>query len=172
MTTHQPSGLYGGSTRSRATTSVGHLLPSQIATAATGVVFAAAGIAGFVVTGFERFAEPDSGGMLLGFHVNPLHNLVHLLFGVFGLIAWRTVRSSLGYAITMIVAYGAVLIAGLFAIGQEWNILAIDQADNWLHLAFVVVGALIAIEAGRELRNETTMSRTTTTAAPTTAARR
>lgn len=42
------------------------------------------GIAGFFLTRFSGFAEP-TGELLLGFEVNPLHNIVHLIIGSAGL---------------------------------------------------------------------------------------
>ncbi len=50
-----------------------------------GVVFLLVGLLGFVTTPFSL-----EGGLLLGlFPVNVLHNLVHLVFGVWGLVAGR-----------------------------------------------------------------------------------
>ena len=51
-----------------------------------GIVFLLVGLLGLVTTPFSL-----SGGLLLGlFPVNALHNLVHLAFGVWGLLAART----------------------------------------------------------------------------------
>ena len=63
------------------------------------------GIAGFFVTGFGNFLAntPDE---LLGFSVNPMHNLVHIAIGAF-LIAMTTGFSSA-------TAEGAMMGVGLF----------------------------------------------------------
>jgi hypothetical protein len=114
-----------------------------------GVVFLAAGIAGFVVTGFEDFAAHDTGDTLLGFEVNGLHNLAHLAFGVLGLVLWRTYRSARAFGLVLVFGYGAVLAFGIAAVGEDWNLLSINTADNWLHLGFVVLGAAIAALAHR-----------------------
>src|SRR3546814_14278039 len=65
---------------------------------AYGIVFLLVGIAGFVpglVTGPAPVtdapaAEAESAGHLIGlFPVNPLHNAVHIVFGIWGLAAYR-----------------------------------------------------------------------------------
>src|SRR5215210_4989237 len=47
------------------------------------------GVIGFFVTGFDDFAA-HTGESLLGFMINPLHNIVHLVIGVAGLLMGRT----------------------------------------------------------------------------------
>lgn len=70
--------------------------PIQKAAAAVGVVFLLVGVLGFVpgiTTDYDQlgFAGPESMAMLLGiFMVSILHNVVHLLFGVAGLLLART----------------------------------------------------------------------------------
>lgn len=62
-----------------------------------GAVFVLVGILGFVpgVTDYSdgmKAAGHDSGAMLLHlFHVSILHNIIHLLFGVVGLLMSRTI---------------------------------------------------------------------------------
>ena len=53
---------------------------AQTLTLGLGIVFLAAGIAGFAVTGIDDFFAHDTGEGLLWFGVNPAHNLLHLLF--------------------------------------------------------------------------------------------
>lgn len=70
-----------------------------------GGFYVAIGIVGFFVTGFDNFlANTDEA--LLGFSVNPMHNLVHLTIGAF-LIAMTT-----GFSTA--VAEGAMMGVGLF----------------------------------------------------------
>src|SRR3546814_4222442 len=70
---------------------------------AYGIVFLLAGIAGFVpglVTGPAPVteapaAEAETAGHLLGlFPVNPLHNIVHIVFGIWGLAAYRSLSGA------------------------------------------------------------------------------
>src|SRR5687768_14988616 len=79
--------------------------PLRNAARAVGVVFLLVGILGFipgVTTNYDTmtFAGPESDAMLLGiFEVSVLHNIVHLLLGVLGLIAARTASASRIYLI-------------------------------------------------------------------------
>jgi hypothetical protein len=53
--------------------------------ALVGLVFLAAGIVGFTRTGLNDFTEAQH-VFLLGFAVNSMHNLVHVVVGLLGLI--------------------------------------------------------------------------------------
>ena len=72
----------------------------QKAALAVGVVFLAVGVLGFIpgITanyGSMMFASHHSEALLLGlFQVSILHNIVHLLFGVAGLVLARTVPAA------------------------------------------------------------------------------
>jgi len=73
-----------------------------------GLLYATIGVLGFLVTGFGNVVQ-NTGDTLIGFHINPMHNLAHLLIGVF-LIAMSTRRD-------VAVAEGAVLGVALLSIG-------------------------------------------------------
>ena len=64
--------------------------PSQLLSLAIGIIYTVVGIAGFFVTGFENFAA-ETDKTLLGFEINPLHNLVHLAIGL-----WPATRTAPG----------------------------------------------------------------------------
>jgi hypothetical protein len=72
-----------------------------------GLFYVAIGVIGFFVTGFTGFTQNTS-DTLLGFAINPFHNLVHIGIGLF-LIIMTT-------AFTTAVAEGAVLGVGIFYI--------------------------------------------------------
>jgi hypothetical protein len=74
---------------------------SQGLTLLIGAVYTLVGLLGFVVTGVGDFAA-GTDKVLLGFELNPLHNLVHLLIGLAGLTMWRRLDT----------AYGWLLLAG------------------------------------------------------------
>jgi hypothetical protein len=113
--------------------------------AGVGALFLVIGIAGFFVTGFDNFAE-HTDETLLGFEVNPLHNLVHLLIGIAGLALARTLSGARSFGWILVVGYGLTLLYGLFAVDNpDANVLSINWADNWLHLASVLVGLVIAL---------------------------
>lgn len=142
----------GASARARADESqFRSMAPSQWLALATSVLFIAVGIAGFVVTGFDDFAEHDTGETLIGFEVNPLHNIVHLVLGLIGLgLVWR-VRGALTYGVLVAVGYGAAFVYGLFALDEDWDFLSLNEADNWLHLGLAVLGLIIAALAYRDI---------------------
>lgn len=112
-----------------------------------GLGFVVAGIAGF----FPTPADPPAGltqthgfGHALGIlPVNTLHNAVHLLFGVLGILASRgMLMSARGFAQLVAVAYALLAILGLLpATENTFGLIPIYGADVWLH-------AIIAVLAG------------------------
>src|ERR671932_475044 len=83
----------------------------QKAASLVGIVFLAVGVLGFVpgITtnyGSMQFASHDSAAKLLGlFQVSILHNIVHLLFGIAGLVLARTIRGAKNFLIVGGVIY-------------------------------------------------------------------
>ena len=71
-----------------------------------GAFYVLIGIVGFFVTGFDSFVQ-NTDEALLGFALNPFHNLVHLSIGAFLIIMSRQSAAS---------AEGACLGVGLFYI--------------------------------------------------------
>ena len=120
--------------------------PSQMLALAIGLAYTAVGIVGFAVTGFDDFAAADTGETLLGFELNPLHNIVHLIIGLAGLAMWRRLDYARAYGWALLVGYGATFVYGLFAVDEEdINILSLNAADNWLHLVSALAGLAIAL---------------------------
>jgi hypothetical protein len=119
--------------------------PSQLLTLAIGAVYTLVGIAGFLVTGFENFAA-ETDKTLLGFEINPLHNIVHLAIGLAGLALWRRLDTARTYGWLLAAGYGLAFLYGLFAAGNsDINFLSINGADNGLHLVSAVAGVAIAL---------------------------
>jgi hypothetical protein len=135
---------------------VAGLQPAQVLAGLVGLVFLALGVLGFVRTGFGDFAG-DQHAMLLGFAVNPLHNVVHLAFGVLGLLMASGSGLARLYGWLLFLGYGAVLLWGLALAGvfstnpveRLGNPLALNVNDNWLHLGLAAVGLLIAVLPAR-----------------------
>jgi hypothetical protein len=96
-----------------------------------GVSFLAVGVLGFILN--------PTGGELLGiFAVNVPHNLVHLLFGIFGIAAVLAGRSRIylqGVGVIYLLLTVLGFVPGLF-IGDEMllGLVHINLADNFLHL--------------------------------------
>ncbi len=138
----------------RTTSTMATRSPVQAAALAVGAVFLLVGILGFVpgvTQDFDTitFADPDSEAMLLGlFEVNILHNIVHLLFGIVGLVAARAWTSARNFLLWGGVVYLALWIYGMVIdFESSANFAALNTADNWLHLALgaamVALGALL-----------------------------
>ncbi len=104
--------------------------PQQLLAQVVGAVLTLVGVAGFL-----------TGGMLLIFGINALHNVVHLVSGVLGLAAgfyaggqWaRYYNQGLGVVYLLVTALGFV------APALTASLLAINPADNFLHLALGIV---------------------------------
>jgi hypothetical protein len=123
--------------------------PSQLLTLAIGAVYTLVGVLGFLVTGFDEFAA-ETDKTLLGFELNPLHNLVHLAIGIAGLVMWRRLDTARLYGWLLAAGYGAVFVYGLVAAGNsDINFLSINGADNGLHLASALAGLAIALWPAR-----------------------
>jgi hypothetical protein len=110
-----------------------------------GAVYLLVGIVGFFITGFDNFADNSQHEMLLFFMINPLHNIVHIVIGVAGLLLARTLAGARTYGWLLAVGYGAAFVYGLIAVGKSWDFLNINAADNVLHIATAAVGLLIAL---------------------------
>jgi membrane protease YdiL (CAAX protease family) len=110
-----------------------------------GIAFLAAGILGFIpgITtdyGDLSFAGNDSQAQLLGlFQVSVLHNVVHILFGVAGLVLARTWEGARGYLLGSGVIYVVLFLYGVIVdSGSDANFVPINGADNVLHLLLAV----------------------------------
>lgn len=125
--------------------------PHQTLALVIGAVYLLIGVLGFLVTGFDGFTEHDEGQTLLGFAINPLHNIVHLVIGLAGVLMWRTPRQARTYGWLLLVGYGAAAVYGLLVVDDpEANVLNINGADNVLHIASALAGLLIALWPRRD----------------------
>jgi hypothetical protein len=115
----------------------------QVLGLAFGAIYLIVGIVGFFVTGFDNFAGNEQDEMLLFFMINPLHNIVHILVGVAGLVLSRTLSGAKTFGLLLAVGYGLAFVYGVIAVGKDWDILNINWADNILHIASAIVGGVI-----------------------------
>ena len=126
--------------------------PVQKAALAVGAVFLLVGVLGFVpgvTSNYDQltFAGHHSDAALLGiFNVSVLHNLVHLAFGIAGIVLARTFNSARSYLIGGGVVYLLLFVYGLVIDhDSSANFVPVNNADNWLHLGLSV--AMIALGA-------------------------
>ena len=113
-----------------------------------GIVFLAVGVAGFI-PGLVTPLHPEhppvgmNGGQLLGlFPVNTLHNVVHLMFGLWGLAASRSLGGSVMYARGVAIIYAVLTIAGFVPnLNTLFGFCPLYGNDIWLHGLLALVAA-------------------------------
>ncbi|MDB5697767.1 MAG: hypothetical protein JWN69_571 [Alphaproteobacteria bacterium] len=115
-----------------------------------GIIFVIVGIAGFI-PGLSQMPHAEHPqlqvdayyGLLLGlFPVNILHNIVHILFGVWGLAAYRSLGGARLYARGVAVIYALVAIAGLVpGLNTGFGLVPLFGNDVWLHALLALAGA-------------------------------
>jgi hypothetical protein len=123
-----------------------------------GIVFLLVGILGFV-PGITRSLGDDPNlavenpghGLLFGlFHVNVLHNIVHILFGIWGLVAAGSFGAARGYFRGVGVAYLLLAIMGALpvtALQYTFGLVPIHGHDVWLHAVLALAGLYLGFAA-------------------------
>lgn len=115
-----------------------------------GIVFLLIGIAGFVPGITAPHSHPDVTvdaflGLELGlFPVNLLHNLVHIAFGVWGLIAASSYDATRGYFRSVSIIYVVLAIMGLITVANlhtTFGLIPLYGNDVWLHALIAAVAA-------------------------------
>ena|SRR3989344_4541032 len=101
-----------------------------------GIVLIIVGVLGFF-----------TGNTVLMFGVNTTHNVVHILSGI--LLAWAGFGSNGKNAKTTNITFGMVYllvaILGFAGISIVTDLLALNAADNWLHLTIGLVTTAIGL---------------------------
>ena len=106
-----------------------------------GVVFLLVGVLGLITEGGMSMAADPAPGALLGmFPINLLHNLVHLAFGVWGLVASRSFAGSRMYGLAGGAIYLVLACLGFIA-PTTFGLIPIGGNDIWLH-AVLGIGLL------------------------------
>ena len=118
------------------------ITPASLYAGVVGAVLVIAGIVGFFYS--SSFGSPGSVDDVIGvLDVNAWHNIVHLLTGGLGLLAFAAgTRASRTYALAFGAVYIVVAIWG-FIIGSGESILGfipINTEDNVLHVILGVLG--------------------------------
>ncbi|WP_457966530.1 DUF4383 domain-containing protein [Arthrobacter sp. D1-29] len=113
--------------------------PNRLIATVFGAVYLLVGLLGFAVTSGIGFFATEGANLII-FEVNPLHNVIHLAIGAALLYAGlksttlaRTVNAGVG------AVYLLVGVLGLFLLSSPLNIIALNGADNVLHLASAVL---------------------------------
>jgi hypothetical protein len=144
MTTHQPSTATDRE-------------PLRGIALLVGITFVLVGILGFVpglTTNVDDldFAGHHSGAELFDlFQVSVLHNIVHLLFGVAGLVMARRVDTARVFLVGGGVVYLVLWLYGMIIdLASEANFVPFDDADNWLHFGLGVGMIGLGLVVGRK----------------------
>ena len=129
----------------------------QLAAQVVGAVFLLVGILGFIPGITSNFgalgmAGHTSGALLLGvFQVSVLHNIVHLLFGVAGLLLARTPAQAKSFLLYGGIIYLILWLYGLIInLNSPANFVPVNTADNWLHFLLGVGMIALALLLSRE----------------------
>lgn len=143
-----PSGATGSTTQHERA-------PYQWLALIIGAIYLLIGIIGFFITGFDNFTEHNHDQTLLGFAINPLHNIVHVVIGLLGVLLWRTRPGARVFGWILAIGYGATSIYGLIVVDNpDANFLNINGADNVLHIASTLAGLAIALWRDRVQAHE------------------
>ncbi|MFL5385491.1 MAG: DUF4383 domain-containing protein [Longimicrobiaceae bacterium] len=107
-----------------------------------GVVFILVAVLGFLTDGGTSMtSDMATAPRLLGlFHVNLLHNVVHLLFGIWGVLAARTWPAARTYCRVGGIIYLVLMVLGFIA-PDGFGIVPLGGNDIWLH---AVLGLVLA----------------------------
>ena len=140
--------------------------PGQYFALIIGIIFVLIGVMGYI-PGLvkEPTATPDVAGLsftigygyLLGlFPINVLHNVVHLLVGLLGIVASVSLGSARLYSGALALFYGLLTVMGLIPATQSTlGLIPIFGNDVWLHgltAAIAVYFGFIATPDLLELR--------------------
>jgi len=130
--------------------------PNRLLATIFGAIYLLVGVVGFFVTSGVGFFATEGRNLII-FEVNPLHNIIHLaigaallLSGLGSVTAAKTANSTVG------AVYLLVGIVGLFLTTSALNIIALNGADNVLHLA----SALVLLTVGLSQDRATATART------------
>ena len=118
-----------------------------------GVVFLIVGAGGFIpgLTAMGHMGHPADAdvtmktmfGYELGmFPVNALHSAVHILFGIWGILAGRSAGGARTYFRAVAVIYAVLTVMGLVAgLQTTFGLIPLYGNDVWLHAVLAIVAA-------------------------------
>ncbi|OQW48879.1 MAG: hypothetical protein A4S09_12995 [Proteobacteria bacterium SG_bin7] len=116
-------------------------------TSIMGWIFLLIGVLGFIPglltpphVGDPSLAATDSYGRFLGlFPVNSIHNMVHLVFGLWGVTASKDLLASRKFCKANCVIYGVLAVMGLIpGLNTLFRLMPIHSHDIWLHAGIAI----------------------------------
>lgn len=131
--------------------------PNRLLATVFGAVYLLVGLAGFAVTAGVGFFATEGADLII-FAVNPLHNIIHLAIGASLLLAGlKSVPAARSVNTTVGAVYLLVGIVGLFLLDSAANIIALNGADNVLHLASAVLLLGVGLSQDKTTNQRTTV---------------
>jgi hypothetical protein len=125
-----------------------------------GIVFLIVGAGGFIPALVAPHSHPDVtlttglGLELSLFPINVLHNIVHLLFGVWGLMASRSEAGARAYGKAVAIIYALLTVMGFIPalrLHTTFGLVPLYGNDIWLHaLLAIVAGYFGFVQRGEE----------------------
>jgi len=114
-----------------------------------GIIYVLVGLLGFIPSLSTHPADAphlsvESGhGYLFGmFPINILHNIVHLIIGIAGILASRSLGGARLYAKALAIVYGLLAVLGLIPATQTtFGLIPIHGADVILHALSALIAA-------------------------------
>ena len=124
--------------------------PNRLVAVIVGGFYVVLGLVGFTATSGVDVVS-TTGGFLFGvFGVNVLQNILHVVIGAALLAAgFSGVRLARGANSAVGALFLALGLAGLFVVGTDSNILALNGADNVLHFGSSIVLLAVALGADK-----------------------
>ena len=120
-----------------------------------GWIFVLIAVWGFFVSRGSMEADMATAPRILDlFAVNLLHNLAHLLLGIWGIVAARSFGGAKTYGTFAGLIYIVLAIVG-FIEPTTWGLIPIGGADIWLHAALGVILLLVGLTARSRLATAT-----------------
>jgi hypothetical protein len=113
-----------------------------------GWIFVLVAVWGFVVSGASMEAGVDAPAILGLFPVNVLHNLAHLLLGIWGILAARSFDGAKTYARIAGVLYLVLTVLGLVD-PTGFGLIPLGGADIALHAVLGIILAGVGFTAKR-----------------------
>ncbi len=132
---------------------------------ATGIGYVLVGVLGFVPgmtqsppDGSPSLAVDAGYGYLFGlFPINILHNIIHLVVGMLGLVVYREYDWARTFGRGLAIVYGVLAFMGLIpGLNTTFGVVPIFGHDVWLHALTAAVAAYFGFfaPAGAERREE------------------
>jgi hypothetical protein len=135
-----------------------------------GIAYLVAGLLGLIPAALRpppADAPPTQFTMLYGyllglFPVNALHNLVHIVWGLYGIIAYRSFAGARGFARASAVVYAVLTILGLIpGLNTMFGLVPLYGNDIWLHALITIAAAYFGFFAPERVEDRTTTTTTT-----------